>query len=48
MFDSLEMNWIVLSFETGITLTIIVTLAKQLQETEEVAGELIICHHFLI
>lgn len=27
---------------------VIVTLAKQLQETEEVTGKLVVCHDFLI
>lgn len=35
-------------FQTGTALTVIVTLAKQLQETEEVTGELVVRHHLLI
>lgn len=43
-----DLNSVLLSFETWVILTIIVTLTKQLQETEEVTGELIIWHYFLI
>lgn len=35
-------------FQTCTALTVIVTLAEQLQETEEVTGELVVRHHLLI
>lgn len=36
------------SFKTWVFPTIIMAFTEQLQESEEVTGELIICHHFLI